>query len=676
MSIFDAVVKTASRVLSSHKEDKRQSFEKAQSKASEFDVGAFAREQLGGEISAYDNINGMAKVKVFDEKTQEEVERDFDFGSMVKEQFGKELNQWKPVVNSPESALQENGLDFAERSTMASLSRPSDKVAFLKKKYGEDNVAVTPQGLRVKQSNVWKVAEEGALGEFGKDIPSLVATTAGAAKGASLGAAAGTFVAPGPGTLVGGLVGGAVGAGLAALVTKGVQDKTLEVAGIKTEEDADHALKEMGKAGIEAAGWQLALGSAGKLASAAWRGPGGRIMAGALEKITGTPADDFLVTFGLDDAAKHVSKSLALDKAAAERALKEGTFQGILPSQRKLAITAQRSLDKMHQAASADYGSMIDDLAGQGVLTKAAAQVDDVAESFSKGLKDVGLVDETGRWIKAKEAARRGIPQEVFDSKSQAKLESMYNNLWANSKGRKMSFEQLTKLRKNVDEILRASNVFANPDAMTPKARNMALSFRAQLRAKEVQSLAGHSVKLQGKVIDAAEYYNSGLRKYSKFIDAYDNIAIPPKAQINDVIKGVNKVFKENSIEARMLQQSYKDAATYTGRGAEQAVKELRIAKAASNLSDLYVGSIVSPKSAVTKGTVGTNKLLSGQSKILAGPAHVVNYLTSITPEEQLMLLRNPQLVRTLWDAPAQAEENAAQFQDDLFNQAQQQIGQ
>jgi hypothetical protein len=176
--------------------------------------------------------------------------------------------------------------------------------------------------------------------------------------------------------------------------------------------------------------------------------------------------------------------------------------------------------------------------------------------------------------------------------------------------------------------------------------------------------------------MDAAEYYNSGLRKYSKFIDAYDNIAIPKDAKINDVIKGVNKVFKENSVEARVLQQSYKDAAMYTGKGAEQAVKDLRIAKAASNLSDLYVGSIVSPKSAVTKGAVGTNKLLSGQSKLLSGPAHVVNYLTSITPEEQLMLLRNPQLVKSLWDAPMAAEENAAQFQEDLFNQASQQIGQ
>jgi hypothetical protein len=436
------------------------------------DVGAFLAEQ-GVSVASYDPETFTATVKNADGK-----EGKFDVGGWIKS-AGVDPSLVKDIkFNDPDSPIEENALGFKDRTLIAAIKNPADQIKYLQSVYGDENVRAISGGVSVKDSGIWKRAESGFLGELAAESPIIAASAVGAAKWGAAGALAGSAV-PGIGTVAGGIVGGAVGAGLAAFAAKGVLEAGMQQLGIKTKQDSEQALKEMGKTAAEYAGWQLAFGAAGAAAKAAWKGPGGRMFAGALEKITGTPADDWMVTFGMDGAAKQVTKSLALDDKAAKAALKQGTFQGVLPSQKNLAVTARDTLDDLQRVASKNYTDVMSSLEKAGVTQNARVNVQSLTEGFETQLKSAGLLDDAGQWLSKAKAEKTGVTQVVFDSKSQNLLRTVYRNVKGLSSNGELPFEAVKKNRQLLDEVIQSSNAFANPDALTPTARKAVMSLRS-----------------------------------------------------------------------------------------------------------------------------------------------------------------------------------------------------
>lgn len=135
--------------------------------------------------------------------------------------------QLQAQLSSPEVAGVDktDGADFLTRAGASFKSDPAERLEFVKKRLGAENVAQTTTGdivWRKPGDKRWRAFDEAGLSladvaDFIGDVPEI----AGGAIGATLGGVAGT-VAPGPGNVAGAVVGAGAGSAAGNIVKQAI----------------------------------------------------------------------------------------------------------------------------------------------------------------------------------------------------------------------------------------------------------------------------------------------------------------------------------------------------------------------------------------------------------------------------------------------------------------------
>jgi hypothetical protein len=428
------------------------------------------------------------------------------------------------VLNKANHAIDDSPLGFVDRVKYEVARKAPDKARFLKDRFGAENISFDPeaQRLKVRKDGVWYDADstgiEGFVGAEGDVIAGYMAGAAAASK-AVLPAVAGVAAASGgtlaaPAALVGGLAVTAAGT-ISALVTRYGTMKAAEQAGLRTEQDAEETLAELGKEGIfilagdatlpvlkhsGKALWRSLNGAVGKIASKTTSEAATRDAAHLMSAQLGLDyVDSYTWLSDLDKTMKYQRMGIEWEQAGG---------RGTNPVRAEAATNLQQATDRLMEDTYTAFRKEQSKL--RPTLEKAEVDLSPVKEEVDAIFADLNsLIPKYGD---APSKRQLGTVQEIFDKALNIKRSS----------------DSTAKITKwNVDHANKISSVYpdrdllANAEAVSKmsiqeiKDKTMATSSQAARELKDEAGKIVENLKTQDQVATQQAMTGSGTKGYS-----------------------------------------------------------------------------------------------------------------------------------------------------------------
>lgn len=658
-----------------------------------FDVESFLRDQ-GATVTGV-TPEGSVRFKPMD-SDQEQV---FDVKSFLKDQ-GADSAQFDFKYNSPNSAVEENALGFADGIKLAFTRTAADKKKVLAETFGEENVQQVDSEFRVRENGVWKKAETSFLSNITASSPTIAAGVAGSIAGAKAGAAVGTLAGP-IGTAVGGFTGTVLGGALSATLAKWGGNEAAEELGIRTETDAQTVRQELAKDFVNNVVWDAALLGAGKaikpaakyLSNTSKRAYHAMFdkegMAATAEKLMpGTKKVDWSAVLRSPEDAKTIMQDMDDVVKWQQKSAKGEVRTFADPATEKMARLATSAMSSFKKKASEQYQGVMNAIESNGQFAKAKVKIDDVFTGYEQGLKQLGLVDDAGRFVTNPMNMESENILQVFDAKSRKTLKEVWGSL-SNAAQREgeLSFSDAKKLLNGIDDIIESSGYYKGGEmAISNQARRTLKGIRSDIRSKLSSSLSDKYILLDGKRVSASTLYDNATSKYAKFREHYDDFAIPnggfggDKRQINATIQ---KMLGEGGYA---LEESFGNLAKSVGADGSKVMQRLQQLRAAKNLSNAY--SSGSGVTNVASGILGygsprvmaeqmaKRSVSMGRNMTPASPKAILElraiaktneFFKNLAPEARQQILSSPELYRGMAETMFMAPELSSQAEEQLL---------
>jgi len=627
------------------------------------DAAGYVQTKYGIELLGKSESSGVYKARIPDTETGEVIEKELDLHALMRQEIGAQGGSdlgFKFQASSPERPLKEDvGLTFREQLDFANTKTARDKLNYLQKTFGSDNVKFNPDSKQfvVKADDGdWRPAEAGFVASL---VGAEKGTIAGGIAGAKLGAAAGL-----PGVVVGGALGATVG--------RLAQIKDAELAGLRDEEDYRDLGKELSKeflvnlafgAGVPVIGAGLKAGSkvvSGALKRIASFGDSKTIytISKYLEQTTGTNADDIVRAMKNPEkiAAKH-SQLEAWELAGIERGI---AAAGPNPVKREATNQLIDLIDKSHKHMMNEFGAFVNRADVRAVTSKAKVSLEKLVPEGS--LDDVMTAMKEG----------------LVESADKRTVDLAHNILkGAEKRGGSISFDEAKTIIDKLNQVIDARGGFsAGPNRILPKTTSFLLNLRNNLAHRTAQGVNAVDAKIGKELAENNAKYSSRRAFFDEFGNNFD------KKRVDSTFM---KFFEERGELLRENVQMLLDGVV---KEPSAVVEELALAKTAIETSKWFskqvtfgsgalgrvagiaTSAITSPRKApkLAGKLVNFKPLLS----LARGAGKLNEWVGKLDQVQRKALLENPALVMQLTRAPLQA----MQLEEATFNELRSAIGQ
>jgi hypothetical protein len=580
------------------------------------------------------------------------------------------LDASKPVDDSP--------LGFMEQVHLAYSEKPSEKVNYLAKQFGKDNVRYNSDTgeIAVNKDGYWHKAQSSGLAEF---VGGSAAPMAGAVAGAEVGAAAGTAILPGIGTAAGAVL----GAGVGAMIGKAANINDAYRMGLRTEGDAADVAKELGK--------EFLLGAAGEGAGRAIFAVGAKgaeLVSNAMSKVAKnavTPAAKEKVvafvskTTGVDP----VDVSTWLDHAPEvktyqqkELAWEQSTRMGTSPVRKEMAQTATESIDSAKKAMYSQFDQGFKEF--KPILEKGKTDISPVVGDMLDQFGELGLVNPTnGSWM---ETGERSISS-VVSPTTINKLKQAHGIVERAAKdGAQVSLKDARTLVQNFDEMAEAMSSLKGDFVSSPAQRQIFM-----IRDNIENSLINGLKQVDEKAATRYVEMNTTFSQQRQLLDeAISMGASNPKSVDKFVEKMINgKGGSEQGILYSLINS--------TSKNADDVITKLRQMRAGINTTNIFSKSSQGniPGSSALIGSIGggipgaivggaaglatsspryTAPMAAQTFQALKGMATGVSWMNSLPVKQRSLLLQNPKAMSTLFQTMEHAIVGPDQVKNEMLN--------
>jgi hypothetical protein len=682
-----------------------------------FDVDGFLKGELGMELVGKGDKPGTIKVKtrLTPELNSKIVAgqgfsdgsyyySDFDLNGFMKDEAGVDLTtQAKVQFNTPETAIKDAPMNFMDRMLFDVARSPKDKVSFLIKRFGRENIAMNPEtgDLFVKKDDMWfDPSKTGLAGAIGSDGDVTLGAIGGAALG---GAAAGSVVGPG-GTALGALAvatSAALGAGVGAIVARLGTWQGAYQAGIRTEEDISQINDELAREFIFAAAGEGAGAALVKGGRAALRGTA-NATAKLSEKLGGPEAIENFSRLlnqwnGLDPqinkrilenphgVSKHQIRQIEWNNLPTT---KQANVANPLVEEQIELLTS--TAERMKQQHFKRFGDGMKEL--RPVLERTKIDVDPYFKQVESQLQELGLLDANGKWVDKVARDMSEGQQKIIDPAGINRLRNMHTQMqklkrraaretgdqlteqqptliaegmggkavnalteqaalpgMSKKPGLYVSFDEANNLRHNIYDLLEISGGFKGASA-------------------EVSSTAVANMERAAGSINEAierglgEQSDVALMQWKRLNTAYSGES--------DFLKSIASATRENRVKATVAQL----LDPKTGHAYQKHLSGL-MENSGESFEKLY-GELIDREAAIQSAPrfrEGAGGFWSGPADLVArGPrravdlsrawngvkrkADAVNYLMSLDKKQLAIMHKNPVLFNAINQAVAQSE--------------------
>jgi len=387
-------------------------------------------------------------------------------------------------------------------------------------------------------------------------------------------------------------------------------------------------------------------------------------------------ADTNAVLKTMDDVVAH-------NKAAAT-----GTAKSVVdPATEQTVKLTKEFMESAKKKASSRFQASMDLLEEQGAFRDTRVNMTDEFQIFQQRLKTDGLVDEAGTFLSPRQALKNEAVEAILDPKSRRAVADIYTNLKkAADKGDSLPFDEAKRALDNIDVVLERSGFFKGGDiAINSQTRRQLKMLRRSIHDRMSESLGQKIISKDGQRILASAEWNKARHQYSTFRDVYDDFAMKSTFGGNER-QLVSTVERMLGPKGEFLEQNFGKLAQATGQDGQKILARLQQLRAGRNLSEVYtpartgfvgvttdiltggprgqarfIGQEVRPLTEVGRKTPVSNTVLTG----LKAKGSMTNIVRNLSREDRLRLIKNPELLRQLFQTINQAP--AGQL--DLTNQ-------
>lgn len=654
-----------------------------------FDFESFARDELGGRVVGHGETPGTVKIEVIGEDENGAIGpqvKEFDLSSFAKDELKVDPATLPVKYNSPETAVSDSPLGFIDRIRYETARKIPDQARLLKEKFKPEEIRFNPETktLSVNDKGIWKNAgSTGMTGFFGGEgdvIAGAVVGGAAATAAAAPYAAALTFGSGGTLTPVaaGVMVGaGAIGSGIGAMVARFGTMKMAESAGLRTEQDAQETMKELGKEGILALSGELigpivklgAKGTAKVMNNSVKRiskmmGVGSELeTAQTMSAMTGLETLDNQIWLAhTDDVETQQLRSIDWE---ANR-LKPNAPQ-MNPVRKEMADKVQEAVEVVHKKMDDDFVAM--DNKFKPIVEKAKVNMESEHQMMIELGKDLNADISTFADPASKRQLTRVMNlmrRAIVDESSPEALK------------KELTGTETRTIIRNLGDLIK-NNFNKGPDEISTRAVAKIQQLRNGLSEKLVSSIdqVDPGIGSQYKKMNA---------DYSQARSWVDDFAKRTKNERVD--KTVVSLFEPGG--GRDL-QSMSDALQAAGKDSQEFLNYVRVRRAGSNSTELYKSPSINytPGGTVVKGATGGSLLRDSVGGLLGltspknatpmyaktfnkiqGVAHMNNFVSKLNPTQRRELLQNPDMLRAVKQITAQAIQGANNGADALVQHA------
>lgn len=617
------------------------------------------------------------------------IEEEIDISKMmgdIGKRDGFDPSTFDTQIGSRNAPVAENPMGIVDRFKYEVAHTQKDKAEFLKNKFGAENMHFDPGAaqFRIKQGNTWYNAEDSGLaGYLGKEGDVTTGAVAGAYALGKAGAAAGAFTGPLAPVAVPALAGiGAIaGAGLGAVVARLGTREIAKSKGLRTEQDAGELQEELTDEFVTAAiGETIGLGivkapgaaratkefigdKLGKLGRKVTSPSGREAWAATMEQFTEIPKDDVMTWMDPETFAE----TKRFHEMAIEHEQTLPTKRGEHPVTKELGNDIQTAVQTVKEHMYKDFEQTMAPV--RNVTKDLTVDVAPVMQGMRKQYQDLGLIDETGKWLgeNEKELAK------VVNPASVRRLKQTYNIInRATSKGAKdgaadeikLPFDVVQTLVKNTDEILEAAGQFnLGPQEITTPARGQIVALRVALRKQQGDALA--KVGDDGKALNL---FVEGNAKFSKRREWIDEIA----GETSDlkIEKTMKKLYDEKNGRQREVMREIMNGANMDSQA---FMNKLFSGRAAMNSTNIFKakGKLAALQSATYIGQPRVAAPLSSRAfNKIHKLASASEFMTKLTPAAKKQLFSSEDGIRVLNQIMNQAYQAEDQVPQMLTNEA------